>query len=130
LFVLSASGWWAVGGQPRGLVTAGLLGLSALALGVQSSTIKRFGESGLSTTYLTGTPTTLVIRLATGGRFRDITRHLCLVLALVAGAAAATTLLALNAFAFVPLMQLVPLAAVIAVATKAARRPAMDQEPE
>jgi uncharacterized membrane protein YoaK (UPF0700 family) len=130
LFLLSASGWCAVGGRPRGLVTAGLLGLSALALGIQSSTVKRFGESGPSTTYLTGTLTTLVIRLATGGRFRDVTRHLCLLLALLTGAAAATTLLALNAFAFVPLMQLVPLAAVIVVATTAARRHTMGPEPE
>jgi uncharacterized membrane protein YoaK (UPF0700 family) len=87
LFVVYAAGWWSVGGRPTGPVTAGLLGLSALALGIQSSTVKRFGVSGLSTTYLTATMTTLVIRLASGGRLRDVARHVFLLVALLVGAA-------------------------------------------
>ncbi|MBV8347247.1 MAG: DUF1275 family protein, partial [Mycolicibacterium sp.] len=82
-----AAGWRAVGGHPRGAVTtAGLLALAAFALGVQAAAVKRFGVSGLSTTYLTGTLTTLVTRLAGGGRLRDVARHLALLVALVLGA--------------------------------------------
>jgi uncharacterized membrane protein YoaK (UPF0700 family) len=42
-------------------VARGLLALTALALGIQSAAIQRFGVLGLSTTYLTGTLTTLAI---------------------------------------------------------------------
>ncbi len=38
----------------------GLLMIAASALGIQSSAIQRFGVSGLSSTYLTGTLTTLI----------------------------------------------------------------------
>jgi uncharacterized membrane protein YoaK (UPF0700 family) len=124
LFVLYAAGWWVVGGHPSGWATAGLLGVSALALGVQSATMRRFGVRGLSTTYLTGTLTTLVTSLATGGRFRDVARNLALLVALVSGAATAGLLLALRAAEFAPLVQLVPLGVVVSMAA-AARSAAM-----
>jgi uncharacterized membrane protein YoaK (UPF0700 family) len=122
LFVMYAAGWWAVGGRPGGAAEAGLLGLSALALGIQSASVRRFGVTGLSTTYLTGTLTTLVIRLASGGRFRNVARNLLLLLALLAGAAVAAALLALHAFALVPLVQLIPLGMVVVVALAAVAR--------
>ena len=120
LFSLYAAGWWAAGGRPSGAATAALLGLCALALGIQSSSVNRFGVMGLSTTYLTGTLTTLVIRLANGGRFRDVARHFLLLVALLSGAAIATALLALQVRAVVPLVQLVPLGAVVVIATTVA----------
>jgi uncharacterized membrane protein YoaK (UPF0700 family) len=116
LFALYAVGWWAVGGHPTGWATGGLLGVSALALGIQSATVRRFGVPGLSTTYLTGTLTTLVTSLATGGRFRDVARHLALLVALVSGAATAGLLLALHAADFLPLVQLAPLGVVVSMA--------------
>lgn len=123
LFVMYAAGWWAVGGRPDGAAEVGLLGLSALALGIQSASVRRFGVTGLSTTYLTGTLTTLVIRLANGERFRNVARNLLLLLALLAGAAVAAALLALHAVALVPLVQVTPLGLVVvaALATVARR---------
>jgi len=119
LFVLYAAGWWVVGGHPRGWAVDGLLFVSALALGIQSATVRRFGLPGLSTTYLTGTLTTFVTSLATGGRFRDVVRHLALLVALVSGATIAGLLLALHAAGFVPLVQLVPLGVVLLLAAGA-----------
>jgi len=46
LFVMYAAGWWAVGGRPGGAAEVGLLGLSALALGIQSASVRRFGVTG------------------------------------------------------------------------------------
>jgi uncharacterized membrane protein YoaK (UPF0700 family) len=119
LFAVYAVGWWHAGGRPVGLMAAGLLGLSALALGMQSSTVRRFGASGLSTTYLTGTLTTLVISLATGGRLRGVARHLSLLVALVSGAATAALLLLVHARVFAVLVPLVPLGVVLALAAAA-----------
>jgi hypothetical protein len=78
----------------------------------------------LSTTYLTGTLTTLVTSLASGGRFRDVARQLALLVALVTGAATAGLLLALHATEFLPLVQLAPLGVVVSMAG-AARSSAM-----
>ena len=115
LFVVYAAGYRATDARPSGAVAAGLLGLSAIALGIQSSTVRRFGEGGLSTTYLTGTLTTLVISLSTGHRLRDVSRHLLILIALVCGAALAVLLLQ-HVPEFVPFTQLVPLSIVLAVA--------------
>lgn len=115
LFVVYAAGWWASGARPAGPVAAGLLGVSAIALGIQSSTVRRFGEGGLSTTYLTGTLTTLVISLSTGHRLRDVSRHLLILIALVCGAVLAALLLQ-HVPGLVPLIQLVPLTMVLGLA--------------
>jgi uncharacterized membrane protein YoaK (UPF0700 family) len=121
LFAVYAIGWWAVGPHPRAAQAAMLLGLSGIALGMQSSTVRRFGVSGLSTTYLTGTLTTLVIRLATGGRFLDVARHMGLLVALVCGATTAALLLSLHAPGFVPLVQLLPLGMAVLISIPATR---------
>ena len=121
LFVLYAAGWWAAGGKPAGALAAGLLGLSAVALGIQSATVQRFGVSGLSTTYLTGTLTTLVSRFATRRRSLDDSRHLLILAGLVVGAALAAVL-AFYGRAFAPLMQLVPLSIAIGIVGWQVRR--------
>src|SRR5690606_39449852 len=82
-----------------------LLGGHALALGLQSSTVQRFGAGGLSTTYLTGTLTGLVVRLATGGGVRSVGRNAALLLGLIGGAALGAVLTA-KAWALAPLTQL------------------------
>ena len=92
LFMLYASAWWAVGGRPSGPATVVLLSLCALALGIQSTSVKRFGVADLSSTYLTGTLTTLVMRVATGGPLRGVTRHFLLLVALLCGGAIAAAL--------------------------------------
>ena len=59
---------------------------------------------GLSTTYMTGTLTTLVVRLATGHGFKDVLGSLQLLVGLVVGAGSAAMLME-HARAFVPLLQ-------------------------
>lgn len=79
--------WWALGSNPPPSAYLPLLGVSAAALGLQSSAIQRFGVTGLSTTYLTGTLTTVVVRLVSGHGFRAV-RHSAVILSgLIIGAA-------------------------------------------
>jgi uncharacterized membrane protein YoaK (UPF0700 family) len=115
IFIAVAIGWWASGSDPTGLVQAALLAASALALGIQSSAVLRLNVSGLSTTYLTGTLTTLVQTLTTTRRLRGSGRSLCLLIALVAGATIGT-LLATRIPAAAPLLPMLILAVVIGVA--------------
>jgi hypothetical protein len=57
----------------------------------------------------------MVIRLATGHRWRDVSHHLLLLVGLVGGATIAS-LLALGAPVLAPLTQLLPLAVVLGIA--------------
>ncbi len=116
-----AAGWWATGGAPGGGAALGLLLSTAVALGIQSSTVQRFGVSGMSTTYLTGTLTTVVIRLASGRGVREVWHSLEILLGLIAGAALGTALVLLAPM-FAPLLQLVALGAVVLVGATAAHR--------
>lgn len=118
-----ALGWEAFGGHPRGLWAAALLGVNAVALGLQSSAIHRFGVPGLSTTYLTGTLTTMVIRLTHGRGLRDVAHSAQLLAGLVAGAGSGAFLAAHVARA-APIVQLVSLGTVaIGAANWRPRRP-------
>ncbi len=72
----------------------GALAAPAAALGLQSIAIQRFGVFGLSTTYLTGTLTTVVIRLVPGHGVRAVRHSALILLGLVVGAAAIAGLLA------------------------------------
>lgn len=83
--------WSFVGGTALALPTACLLvALSAAALGVQTVLAKRLsGASGLTTTFVTGTLTSLMEGLA-GRRRGTRTLQAAVVLALVAGAVAGT----------------------------------------
>lgn len=121
LFAGYAIGWWASGSHPRGTLQLVLLSVNAVALGVQSSSVQRFGVSGLSTTYMTGTLTTLVVRLTSGHRVRDVADSLQLLFGLVGGAVAAA-LLAEHLPAAVPLLQLGLLAAVLLASVSLVRR--------
>jgi uncharacterized membrane protein YoaK (UPF0700 family) len=116
-----AVGWWVTGGSPGPAVAVVLLSCTALALGIQSSTVQRFGVSGMSTTYLTGTLTTVVIRLASGRRVREVWHSIEILLGLVAGAAAGA-LLVLVAPLLAPVLQLVALGTVVLVAATVAHR--------
>lgn len=63
-----------------------LLGCAAAALGVQSSAVQRFGVAGLSTTYLTGTLTTVASRLALREPVRNVGHSATILGGLIAGA--------------------------------------------
>lgn len=110
-----AIAWWGSGSHPRGALQLGLLVVNAIAVGIQSSTVQRFGVSGLSTTYLTGTLTTVVIHLASGRPVRDVSRSIRILGGLIGGAALAG-LLVLHAAPFAPLVQLVSVGIVLGCA--------------
>ena len=116
-----AVGWWVTGGSPGTGVAFGLLMATAIALGVQSSTVQRFGVSGLSTTYMTGTLTTVVIRLVTGRGVREVWHSVEVLLGLITGAVAGTVLV-LVAPMTAPVLQLVALGAVVVVGVLVAER--------
>lgn len=111
--------WWGAGGHPPAALQPVLLGISAINLGIQSSAIMRFGVSGLSTTYLTGTLTVLVATLARGEHPRNVVPSAQLLCGLIGGAALAS-LLAKHAAVVVPALQLIPVS--YALATSMSRR--------
>ena len=114
LLAAYAACWWAVGAHPDFAAKVALLGLGAVAFGIQSSAMQRFG-AGLNTTFLSGSLTVLVGQLALGRRFHDTRHHLLVLVGLVSGGALGA-LLVVRAPMFAPLMQLVPLAAAVAAA--------------
>jgi uncharacterized membrane protein YoaK (UPF0700 family) len=92
IFLAYAALWWAVDARPDFVAKVALLGLGAIGLGVQSSTMQRFG-AGLNTTFLSGSLTALVGQLATRRRLRDIQHHLLLLIGLVCGGSVAALLM-------------------------------------
>ena len=114
LFTGVGIAWWALGSDPPASGYLPMLAASAAALGLQSSAIQRFGVSGLSTTYLTGTLTTVVIRLASGHGFRAVRHSAVILLGLIVGAALMGGLIAL-APVLVPLLLVATVAGVLAV---------------
>jgi uncharacterized membrane protein YoaK (UPF0700 family) len=112
LLLVFAGCWWAVGSSPSDSWLLPMLGLNAAALGLQSSAIQRFGVSGLSTTYLTGTLTTVVIKLIGGHGLRKVGHSLAILAGLIVGAAIGTVLVELAPVA-VPSIQLATLGVVL-----------------
>jgi hypothetical protein len=90
-----------------------LLAMLAAAMGVQSSAVRRMGS--MSTTYLTSTLTGVVESLAARRWASGQGRSIGIVLAAVAGAAAGLALL-LHARAWLPAVQLAPVAVVLVAA--------------
>ncbi len=126
VIAIYAAGWWMAASHPRGAVQLGLLVLNAVAVGIQSSTVQRFGVPGLSTTYLTGTLTSLVIRLTAGRRLRDVSHSGQLLLGLIGGAALGALLVA-RLPECAPLVQLGSLATVLIVSAVKLRQPVADR---
>lgn len=98
-------------------VDLGLLMLSAAALGVQSSAIQRFGVPGLSSTYLTGTLTSLIAGVAARSPWRSLRPKVHVLMALMSGAAVGA-LVAMHLSAWSPVLLIVPLVFVIAVSSR------------
>jgi uncharacterized membrane protein YoaK (UPF0700 family) len=121
IVVATGIGWVATGGSPRPAVQFALLLASAVALGIQSSTVQRFGVSGLSTTYLTGTLTTAVIHLVSHRTVRGSGRNWRIMGALIVGAAAAAGLHQLYKPAL-PAPQVLGLAVVLIAGARLARQ--------
>lgn len=120
--------WWADGGHPSRSLFAALLALNAAALGIQSAVIIRFGVSGLSTTYMTGTLTTMLARLAGRHPLAQVGRSAALLAGLICGAALGGLAYA-QARQLVPVLQLALLVGAIAIGTAGTatrRRPAAE----
>jgi uncharacterized membrane protein YoaK (UPF0700 family) len=112
LFGGFALAWWGTGSAPPPPVQPFMLGTAAVALGIQSSAVLRLGVSGMSTTYLTGTLTTLAHTLVTQRTLTGAGRPLATLSALIAGGACGA-LLSGQAPAVLPAAVLLPLIAVI-----------------
>ena len=105
--------WWEIlHGTPSPDIAYALLGLNAMALGIQSSAVLRFGVSGLSTTYLTGTLTQFIAGFTKRGAPLQV-RSAFILLALIAGAGLGA-LCALHAPLIAPIVPLGALGLVVA----------------
>ena len=117
-----AAAWQSVGDAPSAFPLAILIGLSALAMGVQSAAVRRLEVSGIATTYITGTLTQLVARFMrpTPQNSNSRSRHGMLLGAVwvvyFGGAAAAAIDLQLSSL----VAQLLPIAVILCVVVIAA----------
>jgi uncharacterized membrane protein YoaK (UPF0700 family) len=106
------AGWLTASGRPAGALESVLVGVSAIAMGLQSGAVLRLGVRGISTTYITGTLTGLINEVVTGGGSRrDWLRRGAVVISLLAGAACSAVLLA-DARRLAPILPLAMTAAV------------------
>jgi uncharacterized membrane protein YoaK (UPF0700 family) len=122
VFVAYATALEVVGGNPHGdVVKAALLASNAVALGLQSSAILRFGDSGLSTTYMTGTLTRTVIHLASGRPIREIALNLKILSTMILGGIAGGYVAA-HAMRYIPAFQLAGIGLVALTAMAADRQ--------
>jgi uncharacterized membrane protein YoaK (UPF0700 family) len=128
IFGIFAVWWELAGGHPTGASTYALIGSNALALGIQSSAVLRFGSLGLSTTYLTGTLTQTVANLV-GRRSPVSARDVAILIALVVGAGLGA-LLAVSVPRAAPAVPLGFLVLVILGGAFAFRRPRTLAAPE
>ena len=116
LLAVFTIGWQITGAKPAGGAQLFLLAVAAMAMGLQSGVVAMMGLAGVSTTYLTGTLTSLVGSVAGSGHGRGDNngRRVAALCALAAGAGLSGLLLA-TAQAAVPAVPLVMLLAVLAV---------------
>jgi uncharacterized membrane protein YoaK (UPF0700 family) len=95
IFVIFTIGWAVTGTKPAGGAQLFLLAVATVAMGMQSAVVVAMGIAGVSTTYMTGTLTTLIEALANPHRGqRPSGRQIIVLLALVAGAGLSGLMLA------------------------------------
>jgi len=121
--------WEATIGDRSRHLELGLLMLSATALGVQSSAIQRFGVSGLSSTYLTGTLTALIGAFAARSPRSSVLPKAQVLLALMTGAAVGAVVTA-HLPSLAPALLVVPLGVVIALSARLPKDPLNEAPPE
>jgi uncharacterized membrane protein YoaK (UPF0700 family) len=112
-------GWELAGGHPVGQPQLLLLGLASLAMGVQSAAVRSLAAPGLSSTYMTGTLTSLVTAVAAGDGLAGQRQNLAVIAAVVVGAIAAGVLV-LEVPRAAPAVALVALSSVVVTARLAA----------
>lgn len=110
------AGWQAASGRPGEAGEAVLVGVSALAMGVQSGAVRALGVPGVTTTYVTGTLTGLVGGLASAvGAPAERVRRVGVLVALLAGAAGGG-LLVVGVRTLAPVLPLLVTAGVVVTA--------------
>jgi uncharacterized membrane protein YoaK (UPF0700 family) len=112
-----SAGWLAAGGHPSGGVRMTLLALTAAAMGMQSAAVRLLGQ--MSTTYLTSTLIGIFQSLAVRRVPQDWHRSTGVLLAFVAGAALGVAG-AVASPVLVPVVVMLPLAAVVLCAARSA----------
>lgn len=103
--------WELAPASPGRALSLVLLALLALAMGMQSAATGSLGN--MSTTYLTGTLTSILDAVATRRVSRATARNTTIILMFIGGAAVGAVLLA-HARGLVPALQLIPLLIVLA----------------
>jgi uncharacterized membrane protein YoaK (UPF0700 family) len=95
VFVIFTIGWEVTGTKPAGGAQLFLLAIATIAMGMQSAVVVAMGISGVSTTYMTGTLTTLIEAIASPDPRKGAdARRAIVLLALVAGAGLSGLMLA------------------------------------
>lgn len=122
LLVVFAVSWWVVDSEPGPTAKVVFLAMNSLGMGIQSAAVQRFGPGAETTTYQTGMLVTTLGRWVNVGWSDRSTRSLHLAGALILGAAVGGLLLE-NAPWSPPLLQLVTLTLVIALARPLEQRP-------
>jgi uncharacterized membrane protein YoaK (UPF0700 family) len=122
LFIAVGAVWIASDASLGAVGTGGVVAIAALGLGVQSSAMIRLNVPGMSTTYLTGTLTTVARALCVERTLRGNGRSALTLVALVAGGTV-STLLSRHAARWVPLMPVLLLVLVTTTATLRLRDP-------
>jgi uncharacterized membrane protein YoaK (UPF0700 family) len=106
------AGWEAAQGHPRGGASVTLVIVLAAAMGMQASAVRRLGQ--MSSTYLTSTLTGVLAGLATRTTPEGLGRSLGALIAVVAGAVAGGFLATTSAYAWLPVVILLPPGLVVA----------------
>lgn len=109
------AGWMATSGHPSTGVTDLLVGLSALAMGIQSGAVLSLGVRGVFTTAVTATMIFLASDVAEKSSARERARLAGVLIALFAGATAGGLLL-IHARTYAPVLPLVVTILVVAIA--------------
>lgn len=123
IFVVTAAVWWTAGSAPVGIEQLVILGGNALALGIQSSSVLRFGVNGLSTTYMTGMLTKVITSLVNRRKIGAVAESVRILSALIVGGLVGAFVVDRIPVA-APLIQLVLLTVVLVCSLAARRRPA------
>ncbi|MGW2767757.1 YoaK family protein [Streptomyces sp. NPDC001275] len=103
--------WAASAAKPGRLADMGMVAVSAAAMGMQTAAARRLAQAGITTTFVTGTLTSVAESLSHGST-KNVLRRCATLLALVAGAlaaAAALHLVPVLAAAIAPLLVLITL---------------------
>ncbi|MYW05033.1 YoaK family protein [Streptomyces sp. SID3343] len=104
--------WAGSGAEPGRLTGIGLVALSAAAMGMQTAAARRLAKAGITTTFVTGTLSSVAESLSAGST-KDVARRCAVLLALIAGAlvgAVALRYAPVSAAAVAPVLVLATLA--------------------